>query len=84
MENPSSLAKNRTEHKEDPRWDSIQSAMKTLDYRDREILVLVYLQGSTVKELAQTMNEKTNTLEVRLHRAKKRLKQTIADASKKS
>ena len=49
MENASSLSKNRTEHIEDPRWDSIQSAMKTLDYRDREILVLVYLQGNTVK-----------------------------------
>ena len=84
MENPSILAKNRVEQNEDPRWDSIQSAMKTLDYRDREILVLVYLQGNTVKELAQTMNEKTNTLEVRLHRAKMLLKQTIADASAKS
>ena len=84
MENPSSLAKNRIDQNEDPRWDSIQSAMKTLDYRDREILVLVYLQGNTVKELAQTMNEKTNTLEVRLHRAKRLLKQTIANANTKS
>ena len=84
MENPSILAKNRVEQNEDPRWDSIQSAMKTLAYRDREILVLVYLQGNTVKELAQTMNEKTNTLEVRLHRAKRLLKQTIANANRKS
>lgn len=48
-----------------------------IPYRDREILVLVYLQGHSVQELALAMNEKTNTLEVRLHRAKKLLKQTI-------
>lgn len=62
---------------EDPRWELMQTAMKQLPYRDREILVLVYLQGNTVQELAKTMNEKTNTLEVRLHRAKKLLKQKI-------
>ena len=66
---------------EDPRWEMIQMAMKQLPYRDREILVLVYLQGNTVQELAGVMNEKTNTLEVRLHRAKKALKRTIEKAS---
>ncbi len=65
---------------EDPRWELIQAAMKQLPYRDREILVLVYLQGNTVQDLAHTMNEKTNTLEVRVHRAKKLLRQTIEKA----
>ncbi len=72
------------ETKEDPRWESIQSAMKQLPYRDREILVLVYLQDNTVQELARTMNQKMNTLEVRLHRAKKLLKQKIEMAVAKS
>lgn len=63
--------------RDDPRWELIQAAMQQLPYRDREILVLVYLEGNSVQELAGTMNEKTNTLEVRLHRAKKLLKQTI-------
>ncbi len=72
------------ESKVDPRWESIQSAMKKLPYRDREILVLVYLQDNTVQELARTMNQKMNTLEVRLHRAKKLLKRTIEMASAKS
>ena len=84
VENPSGLADIRTERKEDPRWETIQTAMKKLAYRDRELLVLVYLQGNSIQELASTMQEKTNTLEVRLHRAKKLLKQAIADTSAKS
>ncbi len=77
MESTGTQVSSDSEHQEDPRWESIQSAMKHLPYRDREILVLVYLQGNSVQELALAMNEKTNTLEVRLHRAKKLLKQTI-------
>jgi RNA polymerase sigma-70 factor, ECF subfamily len=69
---------------DDPRWELIQTAMKQLPYRDREILVLVYLQGNTIQELAATLNEKPNTLEVRLHRAKKRLKQSIATGKAQS
>ena len=72
------------ETREDPRWESIHSAMKQLPYRDREILVLVYLQDNPVQELARTMNQKMNALEVRLHRAKKLLKLTIEMASAKS
>jgi RNA polymerase sigma-70 factor (ECF subfamily) len=64
-------------NRDDPRWERIQAAMQTLPYRDREILVLFYLQENTIHELAQAMNERVNTLEVRLHRAKKLLKQTI-------
>ncbi len=70
--------------RDDPRWELIQAAMQLIPYKDREILVLVYLQGNTVQELAHTMNEKTNTLEVRLHRAKKLLKRTIEKASAQS
>ncbi len=68
---------------EDPRWDLVHVAMKQLPHRDREILVLVYLQGNSVQELALTLNEKSNTLEVRLHRAKKLLKQLIERANAK-
>ena len=64
---------------EDPRWDAMQAAMQKLPYRDREILVLVFLQGNTIQELANALNEKKNTLEVRLHRAKKHLKQIIEE-----
>lgn len=77
MESTGTQVSSNGERREDPRWEIIQTAMKHLPYRDREILVLVYLQGNSVQELALAMNEKTNTLEVRLHRAKKLLKQTI-------
>lgn len=84
MESTDGNAKSQSECNEDPRWELLQTAMKLLPYRDREILVLVYLQGNTVQELALTLNEKTNTLEVRLHRAKKLLKQTIERADAKT
>ena len=84
MENPGKRESGIIEGQEDPRWELIQASMKQLPYRDREILVLVYLQGNTIQELALAMNEKTNTLEVRLHRAKKLLKQTIEKASAES
>ena len=72
------------ERNEDPRWELVQAAMQKLPYRDREILVLVYLQGNTVQELALNLNEKPNTLEVRLHRAKKLLKQKIERGNAKT
>lgn len=84
MEKPKKQDLGIIARQEDPRWELIQAAMMQLPYRDREILVLVFLQDNTVQELARTMNEKTNTLEVRLHRAKKFLKQTIEKASAKS
>ena len=37
-----------TKNRDDPRWELIQAAMQTLPYRDREILVLVYLQGNSL------------------------------------
>jgi len=82
-ESPDGNAKPLGERNEDPRWDMVQAAMKQLPYRDREILVLVYLQGNTVQEIARTLNEKANTLEVRLHRAKKLLKKMIEGAKAK-
>ena len=42
------------------------------------------IEGYTVRELALTLNEKTNTLEVRLHRAKKLLKQSIERENSKT
>jgi RNA polymerase sigma-70 factor (ECF subfamily) len=69
----------RPENQEDPRWDAIHEAMQRLHYRDREILVLVFLQGNTIQELADALDEKKNTLEVRLHRAKKHLKKIIEE-----
>ncbi|MEQ1826477.1 MAG: RNA polymerase sigma factor [Pirellula sp.] len=61
----------------DPRWETIQNAMAQLKHQDRELLVLVYVQGHSVMELAEMLQEKKNMLEVRLHRAKQRLKQEI-------
>ena len=67
---------------DDPRWNAIQRAMAKLNFADREILVLIYLQEQSIAELVVSMQTKPNTLEVRLHRAKQKLKQIIANQSK--
>lgn len=61
----------------DDRWNQIQSAMTSLTYRDRELIVLHFLQDYSVREIASMQNVRDNTIEVRLHRAKSRLKQLI-------
>ena len=61
----------------DPRWEHVQMAMKKLSHSDREILVWIYLENQTIADLASLTNEKMNTLEVRLHRAKQRLKNLL-------
>lgn len=64
----------------DERWEQIQHAMTSLKHADREILVLVFFEGYSVRELSKLLDEKLNTLEVRLHRAKERLRNILKKA----
>jgi RNA polymerase sigma-70 factor, ECF subfamily len=66
-----------TSDRADSRWESLDQALQQLTYRDRELLVLIYLEGYSMRELTQLFPETTNALEVRLHRAKKRLRKLI-------
>lgn len=68
---------NENSESTDLRWQKIQSAMSQLSYQDRELIVLHFLHGHSIRELAQIHNARENTIEVRLHRAKNRLKQLI-------
>jgi len=68
------------EHEDDTK-SKLQQAMKKLSLADRTMLVLFYLEEMPGDELAIALNLKPETLHVRLHRARKRLKQIIEEQS---
>ena len=60
----------------------IRSAVASLPPRDREVIVLCYLEGNAPAEIARLLSLTPNTVEVRLHRARKRLRQRLHDFMK--
>ncbi len=79
--NASAESKSRTNQStkgaESEQWDRMQMAMQKLSPSDREILVMIHLEHWTHEELAQHLRLSMETLHVRLHRAKGRLKKWI-------
>lgn len=61
----------------DPRYDRTQRAMTQLSHSDRELLVLYYIEQRSLESLADQYQVKPETLHVRLHRARERLKKEI-------
>ncbi|MEZ6191549.1 MAG: sigma-70 family RNA polymerase sigma factor [Phycisphaerales bacterium] len=51
----------------------VREAVNALPQRDKEVLVLRYLEQMTVEEVAGALGLRANAVEVRLHRARKRL-----------
>lgn len=51
----------------------VREAVNALPQRDKEVLVLRYLEHMTVGEVAEALGLRVNAVEVRLHRARKRL-----------
>lgn len=49
-------------------------AVRLLDDRDRELIALRYGADLTAKQIAELLDERTNTVEVALHRALRRLR----------
>jgi RNA polymerase sigma-70 factor (ECF subfamily) len=56
----------------------IQRALADLNERDRELLLLVAWDGLRVNQAAQALGVRSNTLAVRLHRARQRLADALA------
>jgi len=46
---------------------------------DREVIVLRYLQELPISEICQLLNLPRNTVDVRLHRARAKLKKTLSE-----
>jgi len=53
------------------------AAMLRLDERDRELLALRYGADLTAKQIAELLDERTNTVEVALHRALRKLRKAL-------
>jgi RNA polymerase sigma-70 factor (ECF subfamily) len=58
--------------------DRVRQAVDRLAQRDREVIVLHYLEQMTVTEIAGVLHISRNAVEVRLSRARKRLKLALA------
>jgi len=57
---------------------AVRAAVAALPPRDREVIVLHYLENKPVGEISQLLNVSANAVDVRLHRARKRLKPALA------
>ena len=55
----------------------VRSAVAGLPPRDREVIVLFYLEHRSVAQMSEAMACSTNAIEVRLHRARAKLRVTL-------
>ncbi len=62
--------------------ERVRAAVAALKPRERELIVLHYLEHRPTAELAELLGISRNTLEVRLYRARQRLKMALADLAK--
>lgn len=57
----------------------VREAVQSLRPRDREVIVLFYLEQLPVKEMSTLLGVSENAIDVRLHRARQRLKDRLND-----
>lgn len=72
---PSSDADSLTEESN----QRVRAAMSSLPSRDREVVVLLYLEHRRPSEIAALLGISTNAANVRLHRARQKLKVLLSD-----
>jgi RNA polymerase sigma factor (sigma-70 family) len=63
----------------DERAELVRQALGTLPRRDAEILLLKYTEDWSYRELAAHLGASEGAIEARLHRARKRLREAIAN-----
>jgi RNA polymerase sigma factor (sigma-70 family) len=64
---PSQLDRDETNQK-------VRDAVAALPPRDREVIVLFYLENQSISAIAGLLGSSNNAVEVRLHRARQKLK----------
>ena len=57
----------------------VREAIGSLKLRYREVTVLHYLEQMSVEQIAEVVGVRRNTVEVRLHRARRQLEELLAD-----
>ncbi len=60
------------------RQQLVHAALRRLPPRDAQLLILKYAEGLAARELAERLGVAVATIEVRLHRARKRLRAELA------
>ncbi|MDB5289009.1 MAG: polymerase sigma-70 factor [Phycisphaerales bacterium] len=65
---------------EDETSGRVRSAVAALPPRDREVIVLYYLEERPVAEISELIGITTNTVDVRLHRARRKLKDLLGES----
>jgi len=79
-EPPTELADSVREIEEEAvRRLELRAAVQQLDERDRELIALRYGADLTAAQIAEHLGVRTNTVEVRLHRALARLRSTLEE-----
>ena len=58
-------------------YQEVLETIKDLEEKDREVLMLKYVEGLDPKDIAELLNETANAISVRLNRATKRLQQKL-------
>lgn len=71
---PGQAAPARSNEEQDEVARQVRDAVGRLPPRDREMIVLHHLEEMSVERMAQVLSVKRNAVEVRLHRARQRLK----------
>jgi RNA polymerase sigma-70 factor (ECF subfamily) len=57
----------------------VRTAVRALPAKDREVIVLYYLEDRPVAEISRMLGSSENAIDVRLHRARKRLKEMLGE-----
>ena len=58
-------------------YHEVLDTIEDLEQKDREVLLLKYVEGLDPKDIAEVLEETANTISVRLNRATKRLRQKL-------
>jgi RNA polymerase sigma-70 factor (ECF subfamily) len=58
--------------------EQVRRAVQDLSPADREVIVLYYLEQMSVAQMASLLNASPNAIDVRLHRARQRLKEKLS------
>lgn len=64
------------------RAEKVRAAVRALGESLREVVVLHYLEGESIQATAEILGLRVNTVEVRLHRAKKTLAKLLGESLK--
>jgi RNA polymerase sigma factor (sigma-70 family) len=60
-------------------FEAVREALEVLPPREREAVVLHYVEGLSTREVASLLGARPGTVRVRLHRARRRLRRDLAE-----